>query len=246
MTSIAISLIKDPVYKEQFHTRMLAKLNNDTPGLIQDLRDADIPYWALEAWRYAIEIQHKDSLLALTDLCQTKRFAFNMPKELDNLPDIERAWPLSFPQVYNVWLKNTRYDLPRPRWVAALKYVLTHEEAVMEFKIKMDKTPHSTHTRLQAYIKVHAMEALQREGVFLELIAYYQEPSKKQVKVAALFSQRPFWDAGRIEKHWPGANAVKDVGESLSFSPKEQLARLRQLLTVGVETEGTLELPTFE
>ena len=61
------------------------------------------------------------------------------------------------------------------------------------------------------------------------MVAYYKEPSKKQIKVAAT-ADRPYLDGSRMEQHWPGITALVQTFEMLDLSPDIQKRKLHAFL----------------
>lgn len=166
-----------------------------------------------------------------SQLSREKAFKFSMANALDTMPEAFQMWALEMPLARNMWLSETEPLSARSgyRLVNGLKY-LEENASSNDLGATLDAKSDAFHTRMRLFIADFGMQNLMKNGTFLHTIAYYQEPSKKHLRVAATGTQ-PVYDIARMEAHWPGLGDALLALTGLGLPASECEERVRKIIS---------------
>lgn len=184
-----------------------------------------------ELWYFALLEGKTKTFEFLCHRAKEKTFAFPLVASLDDLPHDLQMWALSVPIARNLWLSQTEPLSARQGYktVDGLR-MLERNQEVEKLHAQLDAKPLEFHARMRLFIDEFGMQTLMKNGAFLHTIAYYKEPSKKHVRVAAT-GTLPVYDLARMEVHWPGIGGCFTAFAGLGLSTEDCQARIRKMIS---------------
>lgn len=216
---------------------------------INNLRQEwDIHGFAKQLWHFALIEAKPNTFAALCTLSLEKDFRFSVCDALNNSPEVFQRWALTIPVARNLWLSQTKPLAAEKGYtlVHGLR-VLEDNDCVKELRATLDAKSDYFHHQMRVFIREYAMQTLMQNGLFLHTIAYYGEPTKKHLRVAAT-GTNPVYDLKRMEEHWPGVQGVVSALGGLGLSKTACEARIRSMISNKQATklaqELSAEMPT--
>lgn len=232
---------KVPVSPVQFaQTLSRARLHcfvqqEDTDALRQGMEAArkewTTPAFTQELWFSALLQDKPNAFGVLCELSQEKAFHFPMATILDGLPEALQLWALQIPKARDLWLaKSAIFSGDGGVRNRSGLTVLDDNATTQELRRKLDAQSGVFHEGMKAFIEAQGMQVLMKNGAFLHTIAYYAEPSKKHLRVAAT-GTLPVYDFARMEEHWPGIESCVQALLGLGLTSTECKERLRKMVS---------------
>ena len=202
---------------------------------------------AHELWYFSLLEGKPHSFDLLSRLSSENDFRFPLVEELDKMPEAYQLWAMDIASVRTMWLSKTELVAAREgvRLVNGLN-VLQENESTAQLRASLDAKPDAFHARMRLFIAESGMNTLMVNGAFLHTIAYYQEPTKKHVRVAAT-GTNPVYDLPRMNQHWPGIGDALNALSSLGLPVADCQARIRQTIANKQKTalgNEVVELPS--
>lgn len=184
-----------------------------------------------ELWYFALLEGKPKTFEFLCHRAKEKTFAFPLVASLDDLPHDLQMWALSVPIARNLWLSQTE-PLSAQRGYKTVNglRILERNDEVEKLHTQLDAKPAEFHDRMRLFIEEFGMQTLMKNGAFLHTIAYYKEPSKKHLRVAAT-GTLPVYDLARMETHWPGIGGCVTAFAGLGLSVEDCQARIRKMIS---------------
>ena len=254
----ASDLLRTPTQKASsfhqhlLHAKLYAIVQRDDAQLLhsamEDLRkDWNSERLTQELWYFALLEGKPRTFEALCKFSREKAFKFSLTNALDAMPDAFQMWVLDIPLARNMWLSETEPLSAKAGYqlVNGLKF-LEKNHSVKELHALLDKKSEAFHARMRLFIEDFGMQTLMKNGAFLHTIAYYQEPSKKHLRVAATGTQ-PVYDIARMEAYWPGIGGALVALTGLGLLATECQDKVRKIISnkhasTAPKVEG-VELP---
>ena len=197
-------------------------------------------------WHLALLEGKAKTFELLCNLAKEKTFAFPLVASLDQLPHDLQMWALAIPVARNLWLSKTE-PLSAQRGyknVNGLRF-LEHNADVVQLHEHLNTKPSEFHERMRLFIDEFGMQTLMQNGTFLHTIAYYKEPSKKHLRVAATGVQ-PVYDLERMEKYWPGIAGCVTAFGGLGLSSEDCEARIRKIISNKQARQMQVQTQAYE
>lgn len=209
---------------------------DDAQLLVRAVEDYRNKYWYApsilqDLWYSALLEGKTQAFTVLCTLAQEKDFFFSVPAALDAMPESYQLWVLNIPLARNLWLSQSESLSARlgTKMVNGLN-VLCDNPFVVELRTMLDAKPAAFHECMRLFIKDFAMQTLMKNGAFLHTIAYYAEPNKKHLRVAATGPQ-PVYDFERMEKYWPRLGDAVLAMMGLGLPVVDCAERIRKMIS---------------
>lgn len=211
-------------------------VRDDAQGLARHLNNWRADHHELgrichELWYFALLEGKATTFALLCERAKEKAYTFPLVASLDELPNDLQMWALSVPSARNLWLSQTEPLSAKGGYktVDGFRFLERNAEVDKLHKELDAKTP-AFHEHMRLFIEECSMQTLMKNGAFLHTIAYYKEPSKKHLRVAAT-GTRPVYDLERMEKHWPGIRSCFTAFSGLGLSKEDCEERVRKMIS---------------
>lgn len=184
-----------------------------------------------QLWYGALLGGKRRTFEALCQFSTEKDYSFNVCHELDGVPEALQLWAMEIPLARNMWLSQTEpLSARKGHGLLHGLRVLEANDSVKDLHTTLDAKPAAFHAGMRIFIEEFGMQALMKNGAFLHTIAYYKEPSKKHLRVAAT-GTAPVYDLDRMEVHWPGIRDCIGALAGLGMSTVDCEGRLRKMIS---------------
>ena len=122
-------------------------------------------------------------------------------------------WILEREDLHDIWVAGTEVPVPNKEWRSRHHVFGPFGEAYLEW---MNAQPTSIQDRQKAYLDKYGNEALHTKSLLYHAICAFGEPTKEQVRAAAL-ANNPVYDMKRLELHYPGIGGLKATYEGMDM-----------------------------
>lgn len=244
---VRLASINQPLYKAKLHSMVH---NDDAEQLKKSIYTQEEIWnsqdFARQLWYSALIEGKPRTFEALCELSKNKAYSFNVAHEMDEVPEALQLWAMNIPLARNMWLSRAEPLSARKGYglFNGLK-VLESNDAVKTLHAELAAKPQAFHAGMRLFIEEFAMQTLMKNGTFLHTIAYYREPSKKHLRVAATGTE-PVYDLERMEQHWPGIQDCIRALTGLGLTTSDCQERLRKMVSnkhADVQMKATEQFP---
>jgi hypothetical protein len=181
---------------------------------------AGSPDWLSELWfEFALSHDH----VRLSEFSQwlvnsRQRSSFSLPS-LSSLVDAaakepRMQWLLQREDLHAIWVAGTEVPVPNKEWRS--RYYQGSGDVLDAYSTWMREQSTSIQERQKAYLAKYGHDAMPFKSLLYYAICAYGEPSKEQVRAAALCNN-PVYDMQRLNEHYPGIAGLKAACEGMGM-----------------------------